>query len=163
MSCLFVSLAHFEPGLSASTLRSKICDFFQTDPPLGEFEKASQAIKFESNQELEPYVASMRKTSTQGGALEIMAYCEMFPRKCIVTSTRRKDRAKNHITEFVSPRTPNPEKCVSVKWNGGHYDPDKECPLGDPQRPLGNSQPEESQPSDPQAENPDRTDENVFY
>lgn len=151
MSCLFVSLAHFEPRLNASALRSKICDFFQTNPPLGEFEKASQAIKFESDQELEPYVESMRKESTQGGALEIMAYCEMFPRKCIVTSTRGKDQTKNHVTEFISPRTPNPEKCVSVKWNGGHYDPDKECPLGN------NPQPK-SQP-----ENPNRTDESAFY
>ena len=114
MSCLFDSLSKFV-SINSHDLRQGICDFLDTNPKLLDDMSASDVINFESNMELNRYVANMRQYSTMGGATEIKAFCVMFKMNAKIQSI-----PNGKTIEFIINDT---YPFVYLKWTGGHYDP----------------------------------------
>lgn len=65
------------------------------------------------------YIASMRQSSTWGGAIEIQAACNIWNLRIIVKNIRNKSTSN---IEFI-PSHKNPIKTIYISWNGGHYEP----------------------------------------
>ncbi len=120
MSCLFRSLGRFvDQGEEA--LRKEICDFLAQEPLLFSDDNTStrDIVKWESGSDLHAYIASMRRSSTWGGALEIKAFVELYRMGVRVRDIRTHP---NKVIEFVPSRS-RPRRWVEVTWSGGHYQP----------------------------------------
>lgn len=114
MSCLFDSLSFFvkRPSLE---IRNEICDYLETDPLLMDDVKASDIIQVESGKYLHDYIASMRHTSTQGGAIEINAFVKIWKITVLVFS-----KPTQRWIEFVNDDT---KDIIRLVWFGNHYAP----------------------------------------
>ncbi len=80
MSCLFRSLGT-GVGVGAAELRAQVCDFLSTQPPpvLVDGLGLAELVRAEfPERSLEQYVATMRRPSEFGGAIEIQAFVQMF-------------------------------------------------------------------------------------
>ena len=121
MSCLFQSLGSFVKT-TPEELRRQICAYLLTDAVLIEPDsKVSELIKFQPDipcESLEQYVQAMSRPNTNGGAIEISAFCELYSRNVKVIQVGARQCAT--YVEFIS-KPSNP--WVTVSWNGNHYEP----------------------------------------
>lgn len=77
MSCLFDSLAPFV-GMEPHQLRLAIVDYIQTNPRFDGALSFEEHIQYESMQTLYEYTEKMKRPTTMGGALEIVAFSRLF-------------------------------------------------------------------------------------
>lgn len=129
MSCLFESLGRFV-NLHPSQLRAEICNYLISDPVLVGELKTSQIVEhqpdictttYENQDEqskLKKYVSEMSKPIVMGGAVEIIAFCNMYKKNVVVRQINHPDM--KHI-EFIGE---NSTHTIAISWNGGHYEPD---------------------------------------
>ncbi len=114
MSCLFHSISHFLTE-NSNTIREQICDYLQNNGDIMDGINTKTVLQFE-----EPnYINQMRKTSTQGGAIEIQCACNIWKLRILVENIRH---GVNEKIEFL-PICGNHEKTIALKWDGGHYIP----------------------------------------
>jgi hypothetical protein len=114
MSCLFNSMSHFLPH-SSNEIRQQICNYLEENKPIMESLETKQILAMENPN----YIASMRQSSTWGGAIEIQAACNIWNLKIVVKNIRNKPVSN---IEFI-PLHKNPVKTIHISWNGGHYEP----------------------------------------
>ena len=121
MSCLFDSLGYLVK-VQPDTLRKQICDFLRTDAVLISPDlKASDAIKFQPDipsMSLEQYVHIMSLQHTNGGAIEIRAFCNLYNRNIRVVQCGQRQGGKP--IEFISK---DEHPWITISWNGGHFEP----------------------------------------
>jgi hypothetical protein len=115
MSCLFDSLSFFVKRPS-SEIRNEICDYLEKDPLLMDDVLASKIIEVESGKTLQEYVALMRHTSTQGGAIEINVFIKLWKLSVFVFS-----QPTHRWIEFINPD--DPTNIIRLVWFGNHYAP----------------------------------------
>ena len=125
MSCLFNSFSHFNHIVNNDTsekIRSKICDYLETNPIIFDDIKAEQIVIWESNIRLEDYIRRMRNLFTWGGGIEIFCFCKIYNVNVEVINIRDKSEIKgsNNIIQFKSNESNN---TIRVTWSGGHYEP----------------------------------------
>ena len=120
MSCLFESLSRFvntQPG----DLRRIICVYLSTNPKLAGID-AYECVENQpdiitgNGDLLKTYVNEMSKSHVMGGAIEIMAFCQLYKKNVKVEVIHK------HVKpiEFISCDS---YPWVVVTWNGGHYEP----------------------------------------
>ena len=114
MSCLFQSLSNFFRDIDENTLRNQICDYLEKNPKIFNDMDTNQITIFESDMSLPEYVSKMRHPSTWGGALEIIAFCEIFNIDVVV-------HFQNREIEFL----PKNKSLITLhlNYNGNHYTP----------------------------------------
>lgn len=115
MSCLFNSLQFFLHE-NPQIIRNKICDYLENNGKIMDDLTTEEILKFENDKN---YIENMRKSNVWGGAIEIQAACNIWNLKIIVKNIRD---SNNSIIEFI-PINKNYTKCITIQWNGGHYDP----------------------------------------
>ena len=115
MSCLFVALARFIPGTTATQLRHDICDHLSENPMLNDL-RASEYVKIETGETLEIYIKRMRSTLTWGGALEIKAFCDMQTAHCFIWLNN------GNKIEFTYNSARTTRRVVHISWNGSHFE-----------------------------------------
>jgi hypothetical protein len=124
MSCLFDSLASYFTKIDGAQLRQLICTYLQTNPSLYQEIDTEKAVLWETKNDLNQYIRQMRQSSTWGGAIEIMGFCNLFrlnvtvhliissKNKCITfTPTSRSGSSSNGT--------------IHITWTGNHYQPHK--------------------------------------
>jgi hypothetical protein len=116
MSCLFNSLAA-HTGESGETVRKNVVDFLKTNPLLGSDIKTSDAIQWESGQNMTDYLSTMQSASTWGGALEISAFTQLYNTNVCVHNIR------DNNTKLIRFVKPDSKQCYNISWNGGHFEP----------------------------------------
>jgi hypothetical protein len=122
MSCLFNSFSHFKHIVkndSSEVIRSKICDYLESNPQVLEDIKAEQIVDWESNMKLEDYVRRMRSTSTWGGANEIFCFCKIYNVNVEVINIRD-GKIDNNVIQFKNTES---NETIKITWSGGHYEP----------------------------------------
>lgn len=121
MSCLFQSLGFFV-RVDQVTLRRQICSFLAEDNVLIKPDlKVSDLIKFQPDipsMSLEQYVHLMSLQHTNGGAIEIRAFCILYNKNVRVVQCGARTSEKN--IEFY---TQEDFPWVVISWNGGHFEP----------------------------------------
>ena len=121
MSCLFQSLGYFV-RVHPDILRRQICEFLATDPVIIQPDfKVSVAIKFQPDipsTSLAQYVQMMSLQHTNGGAIEIRAFCLLYNKNVKV------ELCGQHVSQKPIEFAYNPHfDWVKISWNGGHYEP----------------------------------------
>jgi uncharacterized protein YpbB len=114
MSCLFNSMSYFLP-YSSNEIRQQICNYLEENKPIMESMETKQILAMEKPN----YIASMRQSSTWGGAIEIQAACNIWNLKIMVKNIRNNPVSN---IEFI-PLHKNPARTIHISWNGGHYEP----------------------------------------
>ena len=114
MSCLFIALGYFVKE-DPTVLRQRICDFLESNAMLMTDVDSENVVMWTENVNLKDYVASMRSTSTWGGAIEIKAFCELYKRSVRVFNGQRK-----LLATFAEGDS------IDLIWTGGHYEPVRE-------------------------------------
>ena len=121
MSCLFQSLGCFIK-VCPEELRGQICRYLTTDPVLISPDlKVSDVIKFQPDipsMSLAQYVQLMSIHSTNGGAIEIRAFCNIYKVnvRVVQCGVRRTEKHIEFINDITLP-------WITVSWDGGHYEP----------------------------------------
>ena len=125
MSCLFQSLQVFL-HIEHNQIRQNICDYLEQNKPIIDGMSTDDLLAIQDNQNPNQnnnnYVANMRLLSTMGGAIEILAACNIWNLKIIVINIR--DKNSRNI-EFL-PIHNNIQQQICLTWNGGHYEPHKQ-------------------------------------
>lgn len=121
MSCLFDSLSIYlvtddSKKVNSNQLRQEICSYLERNPKLMDDVNVSQITKWESNTELGEYISKMRMSSTWGGAVEILCFCNMYNSNVIVHHQGRE-------IEFKSKEKSNNN--IHLNYNGCHFTPIK--------------------------------------
>lgn len=108
MSCLFRSISHFFPDMTATNLRSRICDALERDPRVfGDDAYSVDAA----------YIRRMRRPGSFGGGIEIRVCCDILDTNIRVLNKR------DYGPDIVfRPRTATPTT-IAIEWSGNHYEP----------------------------------------
>lgn len=121
MSCLFQSLSAFVK-IDPDSLRKQICSFLSADEILIQPDmKVSDAIKFQPDipsMSLEQYTYIMSLQNTNGGAIEIRAFCALYNLNVRVLQCGPRQGGKP--IEFIFKDS---LPWITISWNGGHYEP----------------------------------------
>ena len=130
MSCLFDSFSKYTKE-SSRVIRSKICDYLETNPILFDDVRASQVIEWERPENSGPsnlrdYVSQMRSMSTWGGGIEINAFTHLYKTHVNVINIRSSNGLGNSYTltrviEFKCTENPS-APTLYITWNGYHYE-----------------------------------------
>ena len=123
MSCLFVALSHYHPGINAAQMRQKIVDCLESNPTLS-IGSVSDIVQITEKVPLNVYVSRMRNQSTWGGAIEIAAYVALFNRNVNVRVVST-GKIIQFVKENSSTASAAPEDITAIYWTGGHYEPDR--------------------------------------
>lgn len=139
MSCLFRALSAHTWNVDTEELRQKICDYLVRDPSISGAPASFWvwADKSRGNEDytetiakryLDRYVNEMRRSSTWGGAIEIISFCQMYRARICVYDIRR--RNGNNAVYFQPGRdavregdTVESWPMYAIQWSGGHYEP----------------------------------------
>lgn len=122
MSCLFQSLGKLL-RIPHETLRKDVCDYLQSNPVfVDDGTRAHEVIEWDSSGTPSSYVESMRSTSTWGGAVEIRAVCDMTGRVVHVQNLCSGNNTSKKVIDFYPLRAHPNRKCLTVSWNGCHYE-----------------------------------------
>ena len=113
MSCLFQSLGVYE-GQGPQAMRSAICDYLARDPVLSGRRASVWIADLDSADSLERYVRRMRRPNTWGGAIEIMAYCELYHTN-VQVQHQQAEKPIGFVTKETAVET------AVLHWTGGHY------------------------------------------
>lgn len=116
MSCLFNSFSRFI-SKTPNEIRQQICDYLALDIIGNDIEMRPSMIAKLDGLTLEEYIKRMRQHHTWGGALEILAFVNIYNLNVNVINIRDRDGKK---IEFVNP---NNTKTIEITWSGGHYEP----------------------------------------
>ena len=121
MSCLFDSLSNAVEGYDGAGLRSRICDFLDSEgqeliPGHGLLDLIR--AEWPDCGSVQEYTARMRLCTSWGGAVEIRAFVLLFGMAVDVevTEVGNTDRTIAFLAGPGSTR-----RCV-LQWNGGHYE-----------------------------------------
>ena len=118
MSCLFQAFSHFVPDDSPDLIRQKVCNFLALNRRLGNRDARTYVVWL-SGEDLDAYVANMRRESTWGGAIEIQAFCELYDVHVTSIDLRTGD------TMEYQPSGSSQGLRITITWNGGHYEPQR--------------------------------------
>ena len=114
MSCLFRSIGYFL-NKNENDVREIICMYLENNDPIINGVNTKDILKIEHKN----YIENMKKSSTQGGGIEIQCACNIWNLKIIVKNIR--DNTKD--IEFLPLNENNIDKIIKISWNGGHYEP----------------------------------------
>ena len=108
MSCLFRSISHFFPNMSATKLRAMVCDQLESEPNI--FGDGSFMVE-------EQYVQQMRKPMTFGGGIEISTCCNLLSVNIRVINKR------DHTRDIIFRPKREAIRTICIEWTGNHYEP----------------------------------------
>ena len=114
MSCLFNSLSYFFQE-DSNTIRQLICNYLETNGKI--IEGLDTEIILSLDISKDEYLTQMRQQSTWGGAIEIIAACNLWNVRILVHNIRD----INNI-EFLPIISKTYQGTINITWNGSHYE-----------------------------------------
>lgn len=119
MSCLFDSLSYFIDG-TPDELRQYIADYLEDGGEIIDGMDTSTVLALDTdhgNGDPASYIRKMRRSSTWGGGVELIAASTIWDLKILVHNIRDRD---GEVIEFL-PLNAAPVGEIALEWNGSHY------------------------------------------
>ena len=118
MSCLFIAIGRLL-GLPHPVVRAQLCTFMERNlhldhqgMPVGDW------IRWQGQQPRQ-YIATMRRTATWGGAMEIAMATKLYRADITVVAPGTHRR----LAHFVMDDTKSARRQLWLVWTGNHYEP----------------------------------------
>ena len=121
MSCVVNSLSYFIDG-TPDELRQYIADYLEDGGEIIDGMDTSTVLALDADHgdgDPASYIRKMRRSSTWGGAIEIIASSQIWSLKILVYNRRD---GRGEVIEFV-PMNRSPIGVIGLEWQGGHYVP----------------------------------------